>query len=194
MPTALILFFSGLVILIAGAEALVRGAASFARRMGVQPLVVGLTVVAFGTSTPELVVNIFSAIKGAPDIAIGNIIGSNTANILLILGLSAVVAPLRIKTSTVWKEIPFALLAMSLVFTMGNDGLFDGSPFNSVTRTDGFSLLAMFVVFIFYTFGLARIEPEPRDIRTYSYPVSVILIAGGLALLFFGGRTLVRPS
>src|SRR3989304_9843902 len=113
MPTALILFFSGLVILIAGAEALVRGAASFGRRMGVQPLVVGLTVVAFGTSTPELVVNIFSAIKGAPDIAIGNIIGSNTANILLILGLSAVVAPLRIKTSTVWKEIPFALLAMS---------------------------------------------------------------------------------
>lgn len=185
----------GLAILIAGAEALVRGATSLARRLGITPLVIGLTVVAFGTSTPELFVNIYSAFKGASDIAIGNIIGSNIANILLILGLSAMIIPLSVKKNTVWKEIPFALLAVVLVFLMGNDALFDRVPFNELTRTDGFSFIAIFIIFMYYIVSIAK-ESGNNDgaIKTHSIPVSLSFIVGGIAALVWGGKLLVDSA
>lgn len=180
-----------LLILILGAEGLVRGASSVAKKAGISSLVIGLTVVAFGTSAPELIVNLVSAFKGSSEIAIGNIVGSNIANILLILGLSAIVYPLSVKKSTVWKEIPFALLAMILVYTMGNDALFDGVAHNAITRTDGFSLIAVFIIFMFYTFGIAKTEGKEGEVKIYSWLTSILLVSAGLIFLFFGGKVLV---
>lgn len=191
MFLAIFLFIVSLGILILGAEGLVRGAASAAKKLGVSSLVVGLTVVAFGTSMPELIVNMFSAWRGSADIAIGNIIGSNIANILLILGLCALIIPLKVKKGTVWKEIPLALLAMVLVYIMGNDNFFDRVGFNAITRTDGLALMAFFFIFLYYTFGIAKTEGEGGEVREYSWFWSVALTVGGLVLLFFGGKILV---
>ncbi|HOX60619.1 MAG TPA: calcium/sodium antiporter [Candidatus Magasanikbacteria bacterium] len=192
MFISIVIILVSLAVLIFGAEILVRGSASIAKKAGISALVVGLTVVAFGTSAPELVVNIVSAIKKVPDIAIGNVVGSNIANILLILGISAIIYPLSIKKSTVWKEIPFALLAMVLVFTMGNDSLFDGVAFNAIARTDGFSLIALFIVFMYYTFGIAKSDNgKGEEIKTYSWGLSIIFTIGGLILLGVGGKFFV---
>lgn len=192
------LLLVGLAVLILGADFLVKGAASLAKKMGISPLVIGLTVVAFGTSMPELTVNIFAAIKGTTDIAIGNIIGSNIANILLILGLAAAIMPLRVKESTTWKEIPFALLAVVLVFIFGNDALLDGVGYNALTRTDGFALLSIFAIFMYYIFGLAKNDGESietrGDVKAYSYGKSVGSVIIGLVGLVFGGKLLVEQS
>ncbi|MFZ2189596.1 MAG: calcium/sodium antiporter [Candidatus Magasanikiibacteriota bacterium] len=189
LPILLIIISLG--ILIAGAEFLVRGSASMARKWGIQPIVIGLTVVAFGTSAPELIVNIFAALNGSADIAIGNIVGSNIANILLIAGIAAIIYPLSVKKNTTWKEIPFALLAIVLVFIMGNDVLFDGAGLNAITRTDGFSLIAIFIIFMFYIFGMSKAEGESEDIKVYNWPLSITFTIGGLVALFFGGKVLV---
>jgi cation:H+ antiporter len=192
MFLAIFLFVIGLTVLVAGAEFLVRGASSLAQKWGVPAIVIGLTIVAFGTSMPELVVNLFSAFRGATDIAIGNIIGSNTANILLILGISAMIYPLSVKKNTTWKEIPFALLAVVLVFIMGNDSLFDGVDFNALTRTDGLALIAFFGIFMFYIVSLARQEETSEEkARVYSTWLSTLFTVGGLAALFVGGKILV---
>ncbi|MFA6410779.1 MAG: calcium/sodium antiporter [Candidatus Buchananbacteria bacterium] len=192
MTIPIILLTFGLVILIFGAEILVRGSASLAKKFGIPPLVIGLTIVAFGTSAPELIVNMYSAYKGSADIAIGNIIGSNIANILLILGICTVIAPLKVKSNTVFKEIPFALLALVLVFTMGNDIFFDQTNFNAITRTDGFSLIAMFAIFMIYTYGLTKInDSESENIKAYSELSSILMTIGGLIFLFIGGKVLV---
>lgn len=191
MFIAIFLVIISLAVLIAGAEVLVRGSASIAKKAGISSLVIGLTVVAFGTSAPELIVNLVAAFKGSADIAIGNIVGSNIANILLILGIATLIYPLSVKKSTVWKEIPFALLAVILIFTMGNDALFDGSSFNAITRTDGFSLIAIFVIFMFYTFGIAKTDGQGEDVKIYSWGISSLLTISGLILLFVGGKVLV---
>lgn len=194
MFLAIFLILAGLTVLIFGAKFLVSGAASLARKMGIPPLIVGLTVVAFGTSAPELIVNVFAALQGSADIAIGNVIGSNIANVLLILGVSALIVPLTVQRSTVWREIPFALLASILVYTMGNDMLFDGNAFNAITRTDGFSLLAIFIIFMFYIFGLSKEKDgkkKEEKIQMYSYPISVVYTIIGITMLFFGGKILV---
>lgn len=191
MWLAILLIAVGLGILILGAESLVRGASSLAKKMGVSQIVIGLTVVAFGTSAPELVVNIMAAFRGSADMAIGNVVGSNIANILLILGLAALIYPLAVKSSTVWREIPFALLAIILVFTLGNDALFNDTGFNAISRTDGFSLLAIFIIFMFYIFGLSKAEGKTEEIAAYSWPASIVITLGGMVLLFFGGKILV---
>src|SRR3990167_5100022 len=142
-----ILFFVGFILLIKGADLLVDGASSLGKRLGISTLMIGLTIVAFGTSTPELIVNIFATIQGKTDIAIGNILGSNIANILLILGISAVIFPLTVNKGTIWKEIPLSLLAILMMALMANDSLFDGGNFSGLTRIDGFVLIAFFIIF-----------------------------------------------
>lgn len=197
---------AGLVVLIAGAEALVRGASSLAAKLRISALVIGLTVVSFGTSAPELTVNILSAVQGTPDLAVGNIVGSNIVNILLILGVCAIIVPLTVKSSTVWKEIPLALLGMVLIAIMANDRLFDGIPQNALTRTDGVALLALFVIFMYYIFGMAKSdrdkaiddkaskalhEDEATTVKQFSVPASWGMTLLGLAGLVLGGRLLV---
>lgn len=183
-------------MLIAGAECLVRGASSISRRLGISPLVIGLTVVAFGTSAPELVVNVLAATQGTTDIALGNIIGSNIANILLILGVSALLTNLKVQHSTTWKEIPFAFLAMVMVFVMARDIWLDGSGVNSITRTDGFGLLGFFGIFLYYTYALTKqtSEKEEDTIQQYSTTIAVVLTLFGLLGLFVGGRLLVDQA
>lgn len=195
MLTSILFLLLGLAVLIMGGELLVRGAASIAKRFGISTLVIGLTVVAFGTSAPELFVNMYSAYRGEADLAIGNIIGSNIANILLILGISASIRPLKIQSNTTWKEIPFALLAIVMVFIMGNDIMFDGAPQNAITRTDGFSLIGMFAIFMFYTFGIGKNSSTGAEkIKQYPVLLSLAFTIGGILALFFGGKLVVENA
>jgi len=190
---AIVFIIVGLIILISGAEGLVRGSGSIAKKLKIPSLVIGLTIVAFGTSAPELIVNIFAALKGSQDIAIGNIVGSNIFNIFLILGLSAIVYPLSVKNSTIWKEIPFALLAVILLYVMGNDSYIDKTGYNALTRTDGIALLALFGIFMVYIISMALSDTaeSPEEIKDYSWPRSIIYTVAGLLGLFFGGKILV---
>ncbi|MDD3190500.1 MAG: calcium/sodium antiporter [Candidatus Pacebacteria bacterium] len=192
----LLLLVIGLGILIVGAEILVKGASSIAKNLGVSPLVIGLTVVAFGTSAPEMVVNIMAALNGTADIALGNIIGSNIANILLVLGLSAMIYPIKVHNSTVHKEIPFSLLAIIVLFIFGNDILFEGVDINIVSRGEGFVLISFFAIFLYYTFGISKEKSKEgqEDLATYKKSTSILLIIGGLLLLIGGGELLVREA
>lgn len=193
MILSIILVLVGLTILIVGGESLVRGASSIAKRLKVAPIVIGLTIVAFGTSAPELAVNLFSALQGSADIAVGNVIGSNIANILLILGISALIRTIRVQKNTAWKEIPLALLAVLLVFVMANDRLFDGASTNVLTRTDGLALISIFAIFMYYTFGIAKAtgDADKDEVKLYSALTSTLLIIGGLIGLVYGGKLLV---
>jgi cation:H+ antiporter len=188
-----ILFVIGFVLLISGANLLVEGSASIAKKLNISSIVIGLTIVAFGTSAPEFIVNIFASIQGNTDIAIGNILGSNIVNILLILGISAIIFPLATKENTVWKEIPLSLLAAILLGVMVNDTLIDGGTFSGITRIDGIVFLAFFIIFLYYTFGISKVSGENTDleIKEMSYMKSSLYIVGGLSGLIFGGKWIV---
>ena len=178
-----ILFILGFYVLIKGADLLVDGAVAIAQKMKISSIVIGLTIVAFGTSAPELVVNILSSIKGTSEIAIGNILGSNIVNILLILGVSAMFYPLTTKKNTVWKEIPFSLLAAVLLGVLVNDRLIDGYNLSELSRTDGIIFLSFFIIFIYYTFGIAKIREKMDDeveAVNMSYLKSAIFIFLGI--------------
>ena len=188
----LILLVVGLAVLIKGADLLVDGASSLASRLGVSALVIGLTVVAFGTSAPELVVNILASINNNPDIAIGNIVGSNIANILLILGISAIVFPLVVKKGTVWKEIPLAFLAMWVMALTANDILIEGSGWAGLTRIDGFILISFFLIFLYYTFEISKVTGDNNQkIKLYKWSSSIFMVLGGLVALTLGGKWVV---
>ncbi len=191
MFIAILLIIVGIAILVGGAEIMVRGASSMARKWGVSAIVIGLTIVAFGTSAPELVVNIFSAIKGTTDLAIANVVGSNMANILLVLGVGALIKTLKVKEGTTFKEIPFAVLAILLVFIMGNDTLLDGVNKDILTRSDGIAFLAFFVIFIYYTYGMTKAEGERERVETYPWVTSWLMVLAGIGGLVFGGKLIV---
>lgn len=188
-----VLFPIGLLLLLKGADMLVDGASSIAKRLRVPGIVIGLTIVAFGTSMPELMVSILAAARGSTEIAIGNVIGSNIANILLILGVSAVIHPVAAKRNTVLKEIPFSLLAALVVGVLANDVLLDQAASSVIGRADGLILIAFFIIFLYYIFGIIETEaPEADpDIPVFSHGRSVALVALGLAGLVVGGRWLV---
>ena len=188
------LFIIGFVILIKGAGLLVDGASAIAGRFKVSDLVIGLTVVAFGTSTPELFVNVMASAKGNTDIAIGNVVGSNIANVFLILGVSSIIYPLAVTKGTVWKEIPFSLLAAIVLFVIANDQLLDGSQVSDLTRIDGLVFLSFFIIFIYYSLSIAtRIEgmEEHAPVKQYGWLRSSLYIILGLAGLTFGGKWIV---
>lgn len=190
-----VLFLIGFLALIKGADILVDGAAAIAKRFRVSPIVIGLTIVAFGTSMPELIVNIFASAQGNTEIAIGNILGSNIANILLILGISALIYPLTCKKNTVLKEIPLSLLAAVLVGLAANDVFIDKAATSALTRIDGLMFIAFFIIFLYYTFGIARTgepeNPEELNIQPLSMLRSSAYIVAGLGLLIVGGKWIV---
>lgn len=195
MLIALILLAAGLFILIKGADFLVEGASDLARRIGITELAIGLTIVAFGTSLPELTVNIFSSLSGANDLAIGNVVGSNISNILLILGVTATIAPLTVQRSTVWKEIPFSLLAAGVLFVMANDTWIDKYPLSELSRTDGLAFLGFFLIFLWYTFGMQRYENgNGHEEAKRSTPFAIGLMILGLIMLVAGGRMAVMGA
>lgn len=186
-----LLFIIGFVILVKGADYLVNGASSIAKKFHISDLVIGLTIVALGTSAPELIVNIFASIGGKPDIAIGNVIGSNIANICLVLGLVAVMVPLTVQRSTVIKEIPLSLLSALLLGVLANDVFFDGAGYSALTRTDGFVFLAFFIIFIYYTFSIARDAGPAKKTMALGMGKAVLLIVIGSAGLAVGGKWIV---
>ena len=147
---SLLLIVAGLGLLIKGADWLVNGASGIALYLGMAPIVIGLTIVSFGTSMPELVVNLLSTARGNTDLAIANIIGSNIANILLILGCASLVYPLTIKRNTTWKEIPFALLAVVLVLLMTSDGA--RWAVHQCFRSYRWSRITLILCYFLYTF------------------------------------------
>ncbi len=193
---SVVIFIVGLILLILGSSWLVDGASSVARRFNISDLVIGLTIVAFGTSSPELVVNLIASFNGNTDIAIGNVIGSNVFNILVILGLTAVVAPVAVKSTTTWKEIPFSILAVFVMALMANDILLDGSTIAEISRIDGLVLLSFFMIFLAYTFALAKhsdtlIETPQAKMGLSKSFLFIIL---GLVGLFFGGKFIVEGA
>ena len=187
----------GLALLIKGADWLVRGASSVARSLNVSNFVIGLTVVSFGTSLPELVIGIVAGEQGSSDLFIGNIIGSNIANILLILGVSAMICPLPAKKGTVWKEIPFTLGAAFIFFVMLNDQLFDGENVSRLGHIDGIVLLLFFCAFLYYVAQLIKDDKNQEWVgeqATDPWLRSLIEIVVGIVGLVIGGRLAVSSA
>lgn len=196
----ILLLVGGLLLILLGANGLTDGAASIAKRFNIPSIVIGLTIVAFGTSAPELTVSVSSALKGSPDIAIGNVVGSNIFNALMIVGCTALIAPIPIVRNTLRKEIPLSILAAVALFFCVSDAWMDGSTTgNVVSRTDGWLLLCFFAIFLGYTFAIAKPEDvgtstgesEGGDIKVLPWWQSILYIVGGLAGLVYGGRLFV---
>lgn len=200
MLISIIFFVVGLYLLVKGADWLVDGSASIARRFGLSELFIGLTIVAFGTSMPELVVNLVSVFGGTPEVAIGNVVGSNVANIFLILGIAAIIAPLRVQSSTVWKEIPFSLLAAAAVLFLGFDAVLGGKE-SALTLGDGLMLISIFAVYMWYLIGMARADASAKDgsddatsSTKFSMGAAILATLGGLVLLILGGKLAVDAA
>lgn len=188
----------GIVLIVYGADALTDGASALAKRFQISDIVIGLTVVAFGTSAPELTVTLMSALKGNADIAIGNVIGSNLFNTLMITGCTAMLAPIAISRSTLTREIPLCIVASLVLIFMANDKLFDGLSYNRIGRTDGLVLLIFFLIFLSYTFALAKRPGEAQQegavVKNMPLWKSVFYIVIGLACLIYGGQCFVDGS
>lgn len=188
----------GIVLVLKGADFLTEGASALARRMKVPEIVIGLTIVAAGTSAPELFVSIVSALKGTPDLAVGNVIGSNIFNSMLIVGCAAMVAPMVISPSTVKKDIPFAVMAAVLlaVLCLDNFGSLNIIG-NCISRLDGILLLAGFAVFMVYTFRVAKnnssSEPE-EGLESMPAWKGIVFVVLGLAGLVFGSNIFVGSA
>jgi len=189
---------AGIFLLIKGAGWLVEGGSSLARRIGVTDLVIGLTIVSFGTSAPELLVNIVASLRDSADIAVGNIVGSNIANTFLILGATATITPLAVQQSTVFKEIPFCLLASVTLLVMANDAIVDGYIFSELSRSDGLAFLGFFIIFLYYTFGIRhnhtkaeKDKPSPVQKKLW---LAVTLVLVGCIGLAIGGHFTVEGA
>ena len=188
----------GLLLILLGANGLTDGAASVAKRFHIPSIVIGLTIVAFGTSAPELTVSISSALKGSADIAIGNVVGSNTFNTLMIVGCTALFAPIAITRNTLKREIPLCILSSIALLICANDVFLNSSGENILSITDGLLLLCFFAIFLSYTFAVAKRdgsmkEPlqEEDEIRLLPAWKSTLYILGGLAGLIIGGNFFV---
>jgi len=195
-----LLLLVGFVILIKGADFLVNGASSAAKKFGVSNLAIGLTVVAFGTSMPELIVSLLSALDGKNDASFGNVIGSNNFNLLFILGISGLIFPLVVQRNTVKYEIPLSLMAAIMLFVLVNDQLLWGSSdiptgYQGIaSRVDGFIMLGFFGLFLIYIYRTMKQTSEMDEgdgIKIYGTWVSVGMIVAGLAMLIGGGKLVV---
>lgn len=192
----ILLLIGGLVLILVGANALTDGASSIAKRFNISSLVIGLTIVAFGTSAPELTVSVVSALKGSSDIAIGNVVGSNIFNALAIVGCTALVLPIRVTKGTLSKEIPLCVLASIVLFICANDVLINKAEQNSISSSDGLLLLCFFMIFLGYTFAIAKNGETNGETTVKDMPVwkAALFILGGLAALIWGGQFFVDGS
>lgn len=193
MLIPIILVIAGFVSLILGANWLVDGASALAKKYKVSDLVIGLTIVAFGTSAPELVVNSIASVKGYSDIVLGNIIGSNNFNLFFILGLSALILPIKVQSSTAWKEIPISLFVSVLLLFLLNDFVFTGTTYSS--RIDGFIMLALFCLFLYYVFNQMKNDNQTVTAEIQQSALKIWgLIIVGLGGLILGGQLVVVNS
>ena len=191
-----LLLVGGLLLILWGANALTDGAASVAKRFQISNLVIGLTIVAFGTSAPEFVISFLSSFNGSAGLAIGNVVGSNVFNCLMIVGVTAVVAPIPVGKGTLAKEIPLCVLSSIVLFLCANDVLLDGGASNVISRSDGLMLLCFFAIFVGYTFAIAKNGNGEEEGEIRSFPVwkSVLFILLGLGALIGGGQLFVNGA
>lgn len=193
MIISVLLVISGFACLIFGANWLVEGAAALAKKYRVSDLAIGLTIVAFGTSAPELVVSIIASLNGFSDIVLGNVVGSNTFNLFLILGVSGIILPIAVQSSTAWKEIPISLFVTILLIFLLNDFSFSGQSF--LSRSDGFIFLVLFLFFLYYVFFLMKKEQKTHSEFTQKSVLKIWgLIILGLTGLIAGGQLVVNYS
>ena len=193
------MFLVGLAAIIKGADWLTEGAAHVAERMGVPTIVVGMTIVAIGSSAPEFVVSMVAAVQGNADIALGNIVGSNIFNILAIMGITAIVHPMLATRGNVRNDVPFVMLSSVVIAITAFDSFFTSGAADSISRTDGLLMLAMFAIFISYTLAIAKAPvtaegetpvQETSSLRVSAWKDAAFIIVG-LALLVLGGDWLV---
>lgn len=193
----IVFLVGGLALILLGANGLTDGAAAVAKRFKISDLVIGLTIVAFGTSAPELVISVMAALGGSAEMAIGNVVGSNIFNVLAIIGVTALVMPIKVGEGTLSKEIPLMILCSIVLAFMANDILLDGNVSNIISRIDGLVLLGFFLIFLRYTFAIARKGnnneevAEGEKIKEMSVWKSTLFILGGLAGLIYGGQLFV---
>lgn len=194
----------GLLLILWGANTLTDGAAAVAKKWGVSDMIIGLTIVAFGTSAPELAISIISAINGNSGMAIGNVVGSNIFNVLVIIGVTALVTPIRIEKNIMTNEIPFVILSSIVLLAIGNSPYLDDGGIFKISRTDGILLLSFFLIFMWYTFSQVKKKPilnsevneipeesKPKEIKLWK---SVLMIIIGLSALVFGGDRFVEGA
>ncbi len=189
-----LLFAIGLALLIKGADWLVEGASAIGRKANISEMVIGLTIVSFGTSLPELLVTTLSSLEGKADLGVGNVLGSNIANVLLILGAAAVIRPLPLHRDTYFIEIPFSLFAAVLLGFLANTGLVFDQDSHVITRFDGIVLLYFFSMFMVYIFVVSRQkqEAEPEGlIHPTAWYKSTLQIVFGILGLYLGGQWVV---
>ena len=201
MAHDIIFFLIGLVLIVAGGNFLTDGASAVARRFNIPGLVIGLTIVAFGSSTPDLVVCLTSTLRDKSELALGDVVGANIFDLLLVVGVVALVRPIPITREMLWRDLPMAVLSSLALFFCGDDILFDGAEADIIDRTDGLMLLAFFIIFMVYTFSMVRQQRPAAAAGPPAAPqqgrgrggmwLAAAGIAGGLAALVVGGNWLV---
>ena len=183
-----ILFVVGIALLIKCSDWIVDSSSSLAKKLHVSNIIIGLTVVAFGTSLPELVVNIFASLNNSPGVIFGNIIGSNISNILLILGITAIITNINVRSETVWREIPFALLSSFVLFAITSKIFF--SEEKTMLYSDGMILISLFLMFVYYIYKTAKDDskriPPIEEIEKLSPIIYVKLVLGLIGIYFAG--------
>ena len=196
MAIEITLLVAGLVMILLGANWLVNGSSSIAKRFGISEFVIGLTIVGIGTSSPEMVVSFLSSLQGKADMAIGNIAGSNIFNTLLILGITALIAPLTITRSNLKRDIPLNIIVTIILILQGMNFTIFGAGKDQLCRIDGAILLGIFVLYLWSSFksDSSDEDNEGEGIKEYSTFISIAMVAAGLASLIFGGRIFVNSA
>jgi cation:H+ antiporter len=194
--TNILLLIFGFALLIKGADWLVNGASSLAKKYNVSELVIGLTIVAFGTSTPELVVNIIASARKYDEVVFGNVIGSNIFNLLMILGIAGLIYPISVRVKTVWREIPYSLLAGLILLLLVNDAYLWRQRDNLFRLFDGIILIFFFIIFLIYILRNLREEEGQGsdDTKVYGTLRTIVYIIIGFAGLIIGGRLVVKNA
>lgn len=193
-----ILLLVGFILLIKGADIFVSGSSAIAKALKIPTLIIGLTIVAFGTSAPEAAVSITAAIKGNNDMAIANVVGSNIFNLLGVVGVAAMIKPIKVQKSTILKEFPFALLGTVVLLILAHDTKFQGYSTNSLTRADGLMLLALFSIFMYYLIEMAITSKEEMDLdeaeEKTSMGKSILLSILGVVGIIIGSQIVVDSA
>ncbi|MGL5718181.1 MAG: calcium/sodium antiporter [Paraclostridium sp.] len=193
-----VLLLIGFVLLIKGADSFVTGASSIAKSLKIPTIIIGLTIVAFGTSAPEAAVSVTAALKGQNDIAIANVVGSNIFNLLAVIGIASIINPVRVQKTTIIKEFPFAILASLVLMILAHDTRFQGYPENSLNKADGLMLLALFSIFMYYLVEMALTSKEEMDLEQVDEktPIgkSILWSIIGIIGIIIGGQMVVNSA
>lgn len=192
-----IIILIGFIFLIKGADGFVSGASSIAKKFSIPPLIIGLTIVAFGTSAPEAAVSITAAINGQNDMAIANVVGSNIFNFLIVIGITAMIKPIKVQKTTIIKEFPFVILASFVFAVIAHDTRFQNATENMLSRADGYVLLSLFAIFMYYLVEMAltsKDKIEDEEVKEIVLSKSIIYSILGIAAIILGGQLVVNSA